>query len=512
LADDDEDDDDEQDGGQQQALLLAARLPQGGQAAGTSPGFPSPEEETWAPFDPDNEDEEDEVPPSSRISDIEVVRAANDSLLSEDQTRRSSSILDNKDLPGSAAGAEGNQQPAQEEYEDDFNVPFADDSEDEQGPSGGAAAAAAAPALDDSMLQLSNEGGSATNNRSNLSGLDESPASKRSRDQAQESATKNRKRRKRRKVVIDNDKTELSNDHIRDMLRDTSDIVRRMVHPSSAWDEETVAYFSPNNQQGDMAGPPILTQPFLADEADQGGAYLHPRIRKLWQDNYWKALGQPCPFQKRTPQQDEDGDSVEQVRRDRGGDEETEEQSDIEVPMPGADDDDVAKRDENEDQDFDMPLMDEEDEEEPADAPALDFDDEEEDVARAAARDDDELDLGLVNDMTVDDEDDEDRQALGDVASSATKWHKHTVRVFQHLKKCMRDPNQEPENDEQEALPSQVEFHQITKNVSSRRNAASVFFEMLQLKTWDFIEVDQSDAYGDITISPGVRFSEAPPN
>ena len=43
------------------------------------------EEEAWAPFDPDNEDEEDDLPNNSRVSDIEIVRAANDSLLSEDQ-------------------------------------------------------------------------------------------------------------------------------------------------------------------------------------------------------------------------------------------------------------------------------------------------------------------------------------------------------------------------------------------------------------------------------------------
>ena len=51
------------------------------------------EEEQWAPFDPDNEDDDDEefaregLPSNSRVSDIEIVRAANDSLLSEDPVR-----------------------------------------------------------------------------------------------------------------------------------------------------------------------------------------------------------------------------------------------------------------------------------------------------------------------------------------------------------------------------------------------------------------------------------------
>jgi cohesin complex subunit SCC1 len=105
-----EEDDDEEGGvnnvsrGQhQRAILLAAHLPTqsqrsprrggvGGTAA--SQPFASPEEETWAPFDPENEDEDDEdddenqrrqTGGGSRVSDIEIVRAANDSVLSEDQ-------------------------------------------------------------------------------------------------------------------------------------------------------------------------------------------------------------------------------------------------------------------------------------------------------------------------------------------------------------------------------------------------------------------------------------------
>ena len=57
---------------------------------------------------------------------------------------------------------------------------------------------------------------------------------------------------------------------------------------------------------------------------------------------------------------------------------------------------------------------------------------------------------------------------------------------------------------QQLVLPEQVRFGELTKNVVSRRNTASVFFEMLQLKTWEIIDLDQDEAYnGDITISPG---------
>merc|ERR1711935_1109250 len=134
----------------------------------------------------------------------------------------------------------------------------------------------------------------------------------------------------------------------------------------------------------------------------------------------------------------------------------------------------------------------------------------------------------MVNDFVLDsdndggdnEEDDEDRQALGEMASSSTKWHKHTVRVFNHLKKCIHDGSSGNTTDADDAddadadaeqttatpkqKPDSVNFHELTKHVVSRRNASSVFFEMLQLKTWDFIELDQDKPYGDISISAGV--------
>ena len=47
--------------------------------------FQPPEEEHWVPFDPDNEDDDDNEPHNSMVSEVEVVRAANDeSFLSTD--------------------------------------------------------------------------------------------------------------------------------------------------------------------------------------------------------------------------------------------------------------------------------------------------------------------------------------------------------------------------------------------------------------------------------------------
>ena len=87
LAEDDDDDEDEIP--QEQHLLVAAVGQEGGrQQDGRQPDhiMASPEEETWAAFDPD-EDEEDDDDKQSQVSDIEIVRAANDSMLSEDQVR-----------------------------------------------------------------------------------------------------------------------------------------------------------------------------------------------------------------------------------------------------------------------------------------------------------------------------------------------------------------------------------------------------------------------------------------
>ena len=92
-------------------------------------------------------------------------------------------------------------------------------------------------------------------------------------------------------------------------------------------------------------------------------------------------------------------------------------------------------------------------------------------------------------------EDDEDtpRQTAGDQAiSSTTKWHKHTTKVYNLLKKHL-DENDPTKN-------SVVTFDGMTRGNVSRRTAAGVFFELLQLKTWDFIELEQDEPYSNIKV------------
>jgi cohesin complex subunit SCC1 len=116
-----------------------------------------------------------------------------------------------------------------------------------------------------------------------------------------------------------------------------------------------------------------------------------------------------------------------------------------------------------------------------------------------------EFSLGAVNDMEGD-LDDEPRQEQGEeLASSSSKWHKHTVKVLDMLKRNIA------EDDEDKQKPQHLSFDKLSHG-TSRRTACGVFFELLQLKTWSFIELDQSKSYGDIKITKGARFHENPPS
>jgi len=112
--------------------------------------------------------------------------------------------------------------------------------------------------------------------------------------------------------------------------------------------------------------------------------------------------------------------------------------------------------------------------------------------------------LGAVNDLE-EEISGESRQEQGDtLVSSGSKWHKHTVKVLDMLKKNMTSDEDDGEK------PKDLSYDKLSYGVS-RRTACGVFFELLQLKTWDFIELSQEESYSDIKIAPGVRFDEAPP-
>ncbi|DBA00258.1 TPA: hypothetical protein N0F65_007902 [Lagenidium giganteum] len=109
-----------------------------------------------------------------------------------------------------------------------------------------------------------------------------------------------------------------------------------------------------------------------------------------------------------------------------------------------------------------------------------------------------DIELAAVNDLQGNlDEGMEEQQVSASTAQH--KWHPHTIKVMRVLKKSL--------NDEDDA----VTYKQLTKHTQSRRTAAALFFELLQLKTLDFVDIDQPKPYGDIKISRATRFSESIP-
>jgi len=318
------------------------------------------------------------------------------------------------------------------------------------------------------------------------------------------------RRRKRRKVIVDNDHTELSSEHIKAMLADTSDIVKRMIHPFIDDDDEEEndvdakeGRTRTTRSSSSIHFVPILTQPFLADDG-----HLHPELIQLWQNNFYRALERPCPFEKQ-----EIPDDIEQTRQVAAEDEEDEEgaskSSELEEVRIGT----MSKNknegeEEEEPDDFAPPPMDDDEEEEdnpinpPMDLKSEEEDDEEEvdPLGHAASIGD----LGFVNEFQLDDEgeeDDEDREAVGDHVG--TKWHKHTVMVLKLLQNRIRteedddvdvDDNEDVDDEDDDdasrrnkkktSLPTSLEFGDLAKNVN-RRTAASCFIECLVRMEYD---------------------------
>ena len=128
------------------------------------------------------------------------------------------------------------------------------------------------------------------------------------------------------------------------------------------------------------------------------------------------------------------------------------------------------------------------------------------------------LSFSLVNDLLDRNEDDDDednpRQTLGsdELTSSKIKWHKHTVQVFSLLKSRMSSGKKEGDEsaEGEEKKPSELSYQSLSYGCT-RRTAATVFLELLQLKTWDYVELDQDDSFGDITILPGAKFDDEVP-
>lgn len=340
-----------------------------------------------------------------------------------------------------------------------------------------------------------------------------------------------RKRRKRR-IEIDNDKTELTSDHIKAMLRDTSDIVRQnRIHPADYvqdQEEESLLDQIPLRPWKKARGPyheevaslpyeRLIARPNIGDS----GA-LAPELLALWDRNAARLRGEALPFRMRGESgEDQRSQIAEEIMKEKA----EKEEEDIEMGRNNDGNDqvdesrlsmDISVQQQAEEEDFPQHLDDEmpnpfdEEEERLAQEQHEDAAGFAEDMigmaspARSVDSQRSSFSLGAVNDLE-EEITGESRQEQGDeLVSSGSKWHKHTVKVLDMLKRNMTSD----ENDEK--LEKELSYDKLSVGVS-RRTACGVFFELLQLKTWDFIELSQEESYKDIKIAPGVRFDEAPP-
>jgi len=396
------------------------------------------------------------------------------------------------------------------------NIPFHDD-DDELPAAATSRDSGLKLDLDDSLNQVNN-----LNRDDSIGGLAVSP------DQTTKRPRKTgpKRMRKRRKVIIDNDNTQLSGEHIKAMLDDTSDIcLQTRIHPAD-WtkgggedddddddddDDTRRSNITKLNLCNRLSYDKLILRPQLADDAA-----LAPAALQLWWNNTAEARGHKKTFRLRGKAGEE-----QQAQRRMEQDALAQEEEEVEIGRQGRGDSEQGDGQQSsigdvefptQDQDNEFPTPDQGDEDTP-----IPFDDEfeappfqEEDAAMAnegVKSPGSAFELGLVNDFE-EDLDHDPRQAAGtDLVSSDSKWHNHTVKVLSMLKNQMS--NGEEEDDEDGAAPKGTELsYDKLSTGCSRHTAASVFFELLQLKTWDFIELGQQESYGDIQITPGLRFNE----
>ena len=410
-----------------------------------------------------------------------------------------------------------NEFPLQEEDEEEQNVHFEDSPE---------------PRQDSSLVSTTPE-----NNRTSLaiSGLD-IVAEETMEDEKKESPKTKPKRkvkRRKRKIDIDNDRTELTTVHIKAMLGDTSDIVRQnRSHPADyvSNDDDAVKVepldIRPWKKQKGLYYEEVASLPYeilyeRPNIADDGA--LAPELLQLWKRNAARLRGEPLPFRlKGDLGHAQQSEVAEEMMKEAA------EEEDIEMTRRNNENEQVNdsrlsvdQENVNEGEDFPMQQEEEDFPQDMEEEMPNPFDDEGENLASerqegnddaigmlSPARSEDSqrssFSLGAVNDLE-DEISGESRQEQGDLQlSSGTKWHKHTVKVLDMLKKNMA------KNAEDEGKPDQLFYDKLSDGVS-RRTACGVFFELLQLKTWDFIELDQQESYSDIKIVPGIRFNEEPP-
>ena len=345
-----------------------------------------------------------------------------------------------------------------------------------------------------------------------IGGLDDDSSTS-SKRKAEEEATdkpkaKRARKPKRKRNIVLNEQLELTGAQIRAQLDNTDDIVRQDVLHPATWvpDKDAAKRRHPNTEKlyTTLTCERLLCRPSLGDDG-----HLAPELLELWRRHNAVVMGEEFPYKLRSPKEqaveetrrvqvDDDSDSQGSDPQDRG------QKDDDNFPMPDDDDqpmfDDDAAPPYPDDSNMEYPPEDEEEE-----AQGM------EGLVDSPDSRNGSLSFSLVNDLLGPVDDDNPRQTLGsdELTSSKSKWHKHTTQVFSLLKSRMSSGKSEAHDDDEEETPkpSQLSYTALSHGCT-RRAAATVFLELLQLKTWDFVELEQDASFGDITILPGSKFDE----
>ena len=368
---------------------------------------------------------------------------------------------------------------------------------------------------------------------------------------------KQTRKRKRRRVCFDYDEDELSSAHVKDMIRDPSDIVRDRSHPAEDissddegndlqgpqpfWRPKKTRRGSPEDIIANLSYEVLFSRPNVADSGK-----LDPGLLEMWIDNTAPVRNQPLKIRLRGEAgEEQERDRAEQIVKEAAASElETNEEEqrrlevdDVEITRQEGfqvedeqrlsiehpdDIQDKMQEDNIEEQNVfpneeDVPLQFDDDDDQiqhnqhAIEEGPISFEDELDGMGSPTKSVGSNFSLGAVNDMQEEHDDESPRQERGEeLVSAATKWHKHTVKVLDMLKRNIEDRNVPTDGDKDTDNQKDLSYDKLSYGVK-RRTACGVFFELLQLKTWDFIELKQEESYCDIRISPGVRFHENPP-
>lgn len=117
----------------------------------------------------------------------------------------------------------------------------------------------------------------------------------------------------------------------------------------------------------------------------------------------------------------------------------------------------------------------------------------------------------------VDDEEPVEEEEEGDIKfepeeedeSKPVTWHPNTIKILGFLRKHFEAAERRDRRKGAKGPPS-LSMHKIAAD-ATRSAAANFFFEILQLKTWDYIQLKQGEPYEDITITKARRFDDPIP-